>query len=93
MYDGNPGETDFGSSQREVRVSEGLSYRESTVLLRSLFAGLPKLRVEAFTDKQIQTVSIIASKIDSSQYISVEGKSTAAEVERVITENKYIYKR
>ena len=31
MYDGNPGEIDFGSSQREVRISEGLSYRESTV--------------------------------------------------------------
>ena len=31
MYDGNPGEVDFGSSQREVRVSEGSSYRESTV--------------------------------------------------------------
>ena len=34
MYDGNPGEIDFGSSQREVRVSEGSSYRESTVLLQ-----------------------------------------------------------
>ena len=33
MYDGNPGEIDFGSSQREVRVSEGSSYRESTVLI------------------------------------------------------------
>ena len=32
MFDGNPGEIDFGSSQREVRVSEGSSYRESTVL-------------------------------------------------------------
>ena len=32
MYDGNPGEIDFGSSWREVRVSEGSSYRESTVL-------------------------------------------------------------
>ena len=32
MYDGNPGEIDFGSSQREVRVSEGSSYRESTVV-------------------------------------------------------------
>ena len=31
MYDGNPGEIDFGSSSREVRVSEGSSYRESTV--------------------------------------------------------------
>ena len=33
MYDGNPGEFDFGSSQREVRVSEGSSYRESTVFV------------------------------------------------------------
>ena len=32
MYDGNPGEIDFGSSYREVRVSEGSSYRESTVV-------------------------------------------------------------
>ena len=32
MYDGNPGEIDFGSSLREVRVSEGSSYRESTVI-------------------------------------------------------------
>ena len=30
MYDGYPGEIDFGSTQREVRVSEGSSYREST---------------------------------------------------------------
>ena len=30
MYDGNPVEIDFGSSQREVRVSEDSSYREST---------------------------------------------------------------
>ena len=33
MYDGNPGEIDFGSSWRDVRVSEGSSYRESTVLV------------------------------------------------------------
>ena len=32
MYDGNPGEIDFGLSKREVRVSDGSSYRESTVL-------------------------------------------------------------
>ena len=32
MYDGNPGEIDFGSSEREVPVSEGSSYRESTVV-------------------------------------------------------------
>ena len=31
MYDGNPGEIDFCSSYREVRLSEGSSYRESTV--------------------------------------------------------------
>ena len=30
MYDGNPGEIDFGSSKCEVRVSEGSSYRELT---------------------------------------------------------------
>ena len=37
MYEGNPVEIDFGSSQREVRVSEG-SNRESTVLtLRETF--------------------------------------------------------
>ena len=33
MDDGNPGEIYFGSSQEEVRVSEGSSYRESTKLL------------------------------------------------------------
>ena len=33
MYDGNPGEIDFGSSYHEVRVSKGSSYRESTVYL------------------------------------------------------------
>ena len=33
MYDGNPGEIDFGLSYREVRVSEGSSYRESTVII------------------------------------------------------------
>ena len=31
MYDGNPGKIDFGLSYRKVRVSEGSSYRESTV--------------------------------------------------------------
>ena len=35
MYDRNPGEIDFGSSLREVRVSKGSSYRESTVLVLS----------------------------------------------------------
>ena len=33
MYEGNPGEIDFGSSKREVRVSEGFSCRKSTVYL------------------------------------------------------------
>ena len=28
MYEGNPREIDFGSSKREVRVSEGSSYRD-----------------------------------------------------------------
>ena len=32
MYDGNPGEIDFGSSLLEVRVSEGSSSQESTVV-------------------------------------------------------------
>ena len=31
MYDRNPGEIDFGLSQREVQVNEGSSYQESTV--------------------------------------------------------------
>ena len=31
MYDGNPGEIYFGSSEEEVLASEGSSYRESTV--------------------------------------------------------------
>ena len=35
MYDGNTGEIDFGSSYSEVRVSEGSSYRESTVHIPS----------------------------------------------------------
>ena len=38
MYEGNPGEIDFGSSSR--KVSEGLSYWESTVhvyMLQLLF--------------------------------------------------------
>ena len=33
QYDGNPGKIDFGLSYRDVRVSEGSSYRESTVYL------------------------------------------------------------
>ena len=37
MYDGNPGEIAFGSSQREVRVSEGSSHRESTVFPLKLY--------------------------------------------------------
>ena len=31
MYEGNPGEIDFGSSSREIRVGVGSSYPESTV--------------------------------------------------------------
>ena len=31
MYEGNAGEIDFGSSQHELRVSEGSSYQKSTV--------------------------------------------------------------
>ena len=38
MYEGNPGEIDFGSSQCEVQVSEDSSYKESAVL--SLFSYL-----------------------------------------------------
>ena len=34
MYDGNPGEIDFGSIYCEVRVSQGSSYRESTAHLQ-----------------------------------------------------------
>ena len=33
MYDGNPGEIDFGSSSRKVWVEEGSSYHESTVFV------------------------------------------------------------
>ena len=36
MCDGNPGEIDFGSIERKARISEGSSYRESTVLTRLL---------------------------------------------------------
>ena len=36
MYNRNPEEIDFGSSWREVRVSEGSSYRESTVYERGV---------------------------------------------------------
>lgn len=36
MYDGNPEETDFGLSQREVGVSECSRYQESTLLSRLL---------------------------------------------------------
>ena len=45
MYDGNPGEIDFGSSQREVRVSEGSSYRESTVVAFTFFSQLQKAAI------------------------------------------------
>ena len=34
MYEGNPGEIDFDSIYCEVRVSQGSSYRESTVHLQ-----------------------------------------------------------
>ena len=42
MYDRNPGEIDFGLSQREVRVSEGSSYRESTVFTKLLIRTCDK---------------------------------------------------
>ena len=38
MYDGNPGEIDFGSSQREVRVSGDSSYRESSMYSKTEIA-------------------------------------------------------
>ena len=37
MHDGNPGEIDFGSSYHEIQVSEGSSYRESTVIIQGNF--------------------------------------------------------
>ena len=43
MYEGNPREIDFGSSLREVRVSDGASYRESTVFLKLLLTSDPGL--------------------------------------------------
>ena len=43
MYEGNPREIDFGSSLREVRVSEGSSYRESTVFRKLLLTSAPGL--------------------------------------------------
>ena len=33
MYDGIQGKINFGSNEREIRVSEGSSYRESIVVL------------------------------------------------------------
>ena len=41
MFDGNPGEIDFGSSWREVRISEGSSYGESTVIWLYIYNFLP----------------------------------------------------
>ena len=35
MYERNPGGIDLGSSWGEVRVSEGSSYRESTVPVKT----------------------------------------------------------
>ena len=35
MYEGNPGEIDFGSIYCKVRVSQGSSYREATVHLHA----------------------------------------------------------
>ena len=48
MYDGNPGEIDFGSSKHEVRVSEGSSYPESTV--KGFQLTLHKLSVASLLD-------------------------------------------
>ena len=39
MYEGNPGEIDFGSNSNEVRSSEGSSYRESTVCSNHLLSS------------------------------------------------------
>ena len=43
MYEGDPREIDFGWSLREVRVSEGSSYRESTVFRKLLLTSAPGL--------------------------------------------------
>ena len=45
MYDGNPGEIDFGSSQCEVRVSKGSSYWESTVYLVLAIAKCKRAKI------------------------------------------------
>ena len=45
MCDRNPGEIDFGSSYREIRVSEGSSYRESTVYMMPPGGVLPYRRL------------------------------------------------
>ena len=48
MYDGSPGEIDFGSSWREVRVSEGSSHRESTLVFKRQFQPLRRNLTETF---------------------------------------------
>ena len=45
MYDGNPGEIDFGSSLSEVRVSKGSNYRESTVYLVLAIAKCKRAKI------------------------------------------------
>ena len=51
MYERNQGEINFGLSECKVRVSEGTSYRESTVrvvILPFLWTNLEQLKDKAF---------------------------------------------
>ena len=45
ICDGNPWEIDFASSLRKVRVCEGSSYRETTVILQHKTNGTLSLMV------------------------------------------------
>ena len=63
MYDRNPGEIDFGSSQREVRVSEGSSYRESTVFTKLLIRTCDK-NLKMYYHKSTKSRKILKAEND-----------------------------
>ena len=90
MYEGNPWKIGFGPSEREVRVSEGSSYRESTVLIQSLFAAFDYYdRWEKIQHRLIATTSRKRPLLVSDHFVMC---TNGGRLERVwIKNSSFIY--
>ena len=74
MQDGNPGEIDFGSSWRQVRVGEGSSYWELTVeiiQLQNFPSTFSALLFPAVSEFQVVLSSLFPSPLSLSKRCAV----------------------